>query len=123
MCYVGSIYQTTQLHPLDPVSRPGSKISVTLGAAVEMKPRAGTWPQAWVLQGVSLLAESPTKEGPYCPRPETLAPGPSWSYGLLVSCVLMNWSLAMSFSTPDFLETVSIFSLVAPPLPRFLAEV
>lgn len=92
---------------------------MTLGAAVEMKPRAGTWPQAWVLQGVSLLAESPTKEGPYCPRPQTLAPDPSRCYGLLVSCVLMNWSLVMSFLTPDFLEIVSIFSLVAPPLPPF----
>ena len=56
---------------------PGSEISVALNVAVETEPRAGTWPRAWVSQGVSLVIGPPTREGPYCPKPETLASGTS----------------------------------------------
>ena len=101
------------------------------GAAVETQLRASTW--SWALQGVSLLAgitysrrtllkNKNKKEGPSCPRPETLAQAPDAFVGCL-SHVLMNWSLAEEsvnvLSHPGFLETASIFSLVALPLPPF----
>lgn len=77
--HVGSTCQTTLVFPVGssshqaPVCRPGSEMSVTLRAAAETKPRAGTWPQAQVLQVVSLLAGSPPGKGPCCPRPEPQA--------------------------------------------------
>lgn len=70
-----------------PASGPDSGIAVTLSAAVETKPRAGAWPQAWVLSHVSLLKGVTYLEGPCCPRRLMLCE-------LLVSHVLMNWSLA-----------------------------